>query len=515
MPTLGEEELLAPSHLIKYSPHSILQEFVWAFEILNRDDEVRESDVAPLFYERRNGLVSDLHLLPFDAVDRATALRRREAVYRIYRQAFSCDYVVITLGLIESWFDRLSGLHILQMPHFLRTEEALSRFEFRKIGYNDAHRTIQATIDCLDAAGSPKKYLVTTSPVPMARTFTATDVIIANAHSKALLRSVAGAITDSNDHVDYFPSYESVMLTKDESVWEADLIHVSAPFVNRIMARVLEVYAPHVEIGAQDWRDRVEKFQQTVQAGDVAAAQSLYSQLSCDPAVADDVGFHVAAATLKASTGDAGGARAHAGAACELAPEHSLKVLLAAAYDSLGERAKVEQLLSEVVEDVRAFPHWIGVHANRLDELRAVDAAIRLAEIARTAGLANAFALISLARRLLDRARHAQAIEALRAAVALEDDNAQAKFLLGRALLESGAPSEAVDYIRAALVLEPDAIGRRFFLTSALERSGDMEAACQEWRALVAEAPNDERATKGLADFLRRHHDQVDRTPPR
>ena len=45
------------------------------------------------------------------------------------------------------------------------------------------------------------------------RTFTDHDVITANMYSKSVLRTVAGGVAAANRNVDYFPSYESVMLT--------------------------------------------------------------------------------------------------------------------------------------------------------------------------------------------------------------------------------------------------------------------------------------------------------------
>ena len=42
--------------------------------------------------------------------------------------------------------------------------------------------------------------------------------------------------------MDYFPSYESVMLSRDTSVWMDDLIHVQPGFVGLIMSRVTVAY---------------------------------------------------------------------------------------------------------------------------------------------------------------------------------------------------------------------------------------------------------------------------------
>ena len=86
------------------------------------------------------------------------------------------------------------------------------------------------------------KILITTSPVPLSRTFTTDDVIIANS-SKSVLRAVAGEIAAANVAMDYFPSYESVSGTKNWQIRGEDLLHVSDAFVGKVVSRLTDIYS--------------------------------------------------------------------------------------------------------------------------------------------------------------------------------------------------------------------------------------------------------------------------------
>jgi hypothetical protein len=78
------------------------------------------------------------------------------------------------------------------------------------------------------------RFVVTVSPVPLHATFTGQDVVIANAYSKATLRSVAGAFCATHDDVDYFPSYEMVMFSNQAKTWGKDRRHVDSGLTTHI-----------------------------------------------------------------------------------------------------------------------------------------------------------------------------------------------------------------------------------------------------------------------------------------
>src|SRR3546814_5938415 len=81
------------------------------------------------------------------------------------------------------------------------------------------------------------KVVITVSPVPMAQTFTDSDVFAANTYSKSVLRVASEALKGNFEFVDYFPSYEMVMSSPRAMTWADDQIHVAPPVVERVISR--------------------------------------------------------------------------------------------------------------------------------------------------------------------------------------------------------------------------------------------------------------------------------------
>ena len=50
--------------------------------------------------------------------------------------------------------------------------------------------------------------------------------MIANSYSKSVLRAAVEQVVSEHDHVEYFSSFESIMLSDREEVFGGDLIHV-------------------------------------------------------------------------------------------------------------------------------------------------------------------------------------------------------------------------------------------------------------------------------------------------
>ena len=235
--TIGEGNL---NILNKYTPPSIRQELAWTKAIFDRDDTVGEADVLPFLLVLDNGRFVDTQRRNVDrgglTLEQALTARRR--FYVLFRQAFLCPVAIVTLGLVECWWDRETGEAVESSIHFKGSD----RFVFRRLRYVESLEHTNAALDLL-LEGGVRNVLITTSPVALSRTFTTDDVLVANTYSKSMLRTVAGEVAEARPEVDYFPSYESVMLTRRPEVWEPDNRHVSAGFVGRIMARVVETYA--------------------------------------------------------------------------------------------------------------------------------------------------------------------------------------------------------------------------------------------------------------------------------
>jgi hypothetical protein len=191
--------------LNKYTPPSIFQELSFTRAILDRDDTVRMTDIEPLLYRYENGRVFDLErpVLANLAQTPEEALRRWKTFYQLYRQVFTVDAVVITLGLIECWYEPRRDRYVEFNPVLQRRDRA---FKPVQMDYPTALDFVQRSIDLINRDG-PKKILLTTSPVPLARTFTDQDVIIANTYSKSVLLAVSGYVANTYVTVVFLPYY--------------------------------------------------------------------------------------------------------------------------------------------------------------------------------------------------------------------------------------------------------------------------------------------------------------------
>jgi hypothetical protein len=144
-----------------------------------------------------------------------------------------CRIVVITLGLIETFFDTKTGLYTNTTPHLGAEPD---RFRFRVLSFERVMEGLEDIYRLIASYGHPgAEIVVTVSPVPVGATFTGQDVVLANTFSKSVLRAAAGEWTLHHENVHYFPSYEIVMNSDRSVVWEKDGRHVRPPFVRQIM----------------------------------------------------------------------------------------------------------------------------------------------------------------------------------------------------------------------------------------------------------------------------------------
>jgi len=86
------------------------------------------------------------------------------------------------------------------------------------------------------------KFVLTVSPVPLLRTFSDQDIIVANSYSKGVLRAVAQQLYTDYDDVDYFPSYEMVVNSPRHKAWRHDQRHVVPDQVWAITRQFREAY---------------------------------------------------------------------------------------------------------------------------------------------------------------------------------------------------------------------------------------------------------------------------------
>jgi len=249
----------------KYTIQSILNELEWAVGD-------KPMDTPALLSEAKNGLFCDPHTLgdslcaPLDEM-----VKFRESYNQKYACVAQADVVMLTLGLVESWYDNETGTHLNRFPGPATIHQNPGRFSLHVLDYDDILDGLNRTHDLLQKHNPTARMLVTVSPVPLDRTFRGDDILAANCYSKSVQRAAVETFTKTKN-VDYFPSYEIVTLTDTAYAWsDVDLRHVRGEMVDRLMGRFLEHYTtPTERQSAQKTRGFVTAY---LAAGDLPKAQ--------------------------------------------------------------------------------------------------------------------------------------------------------------------------------------------------------------------------------------------------
>jgi GSCFA family len=218
----------------KYNTEAIYGELQWA---LDPGVDFPPEALVPL----DNGDWSDPHTSPvFGNASLDVSLQRHLLLTNVVRRVVGCRIVVITLGLVETFFDTVTGLYTNSTP---RLDAQRERFRFRVLSYEEVVDGLERVHALLSERGHPElQIVVTVSPVPLDATFTGQDVVLANTFSKALLRTAAGHWAARHSNVHYFPSYEIVVNSSRENVWERDGRHVRFDLVHHVMKLFADAY---------------------------------------------------------------------------------------------------------------------------------------------------------------------------------------------------------------------------------------------------------------------------------
>lgn len=166
----------------------------------------------------------------------------RNASIRIHKRIAEADVFIVTLGLVETWYDLKTNTYLNFTPSEVLAGN-LSRFECRITDYSENLEAAKYLVDYLRAHFNPNlKVIVTVSPVPLNVSFSGQDIAQANTLSKATLRAVAQKLADEDENIDYFPSYEMVTLSNPDHAWLPDYRHVRREMVSRIMQAFIHHY---------------------------------------------------------------------------------------------------------------------------------------------------------------------------------------------------------------------------------------------------------------------------------
>ena len=223
--------------LDNYGVPAILNEIAWAFGELPFDPHAN-------FVELRPGLFADMHLpgrIPLEPFD--SVMARRERIFEVTRSLLTADVLVMTLGLAEVWRDNRTGSYLNTRPHQATIKADMDRFTLHVLSYEEVHDYLARTFEIVFRRCRPElRVVLTVSPVPMTATYSGRDVAVANQYSKAVLRTATEAIVRGSDRIDYFPSYESVVLSDRGLAWADDQVHVRPALVEHNVGAMIEAY---------------------------------------------------------------------------------------------------------------------------------------------------------------------------------------------------------------------------------------------------------------------------------
>jgi tetratricopeptide (TPR) repeat protein len=221
---------------------SIYNEFAWAFGEKQFVPEQHILEAVP-------GKFVDLHLVSSVRPESwELVLARREAIRQAYQAAKDCRIIIITLGLIEIWYDAKTTTYLNSAPKSALIKAEPNRFQMHVLSYEEAYRYLEDALLMIKKHGrSDVQVLLTVSPVPLMLTHRQQDVMVANTYSKSVLRAIAEAVVARHSFITYFPSYESVILSDRKLTWHDDFTHVTDEIVSINITRMVDAY---VDAGA-------------------------------------------------------------------------------------------------------------------------------------------------------------------------------------------------------------------------------------------------------------------------
>lgn len=214
---------------------SIYNELAWA---LGEREFVADDHIV----EVQSGKYVDLHVIPSIRPDwREVVEARRRAITEAYRSALDCQIAIVTLGLVEIWYDTKTGYYLnsAPLPRMLKSDP--ERFRLHVLSYDEAYKYLEDALLLLKGkARTDLKIVLTVSPVPLTATHRQQDVMVANTYSKSVLRVAAETIVSRHDFVTYFPSYESIILSDRKIAWREDFTHVTDEVVAVNVGRMID-----------------------------------------------------------------------------------------------------------------------------------------------------------------------------------------------------------------------------------------------------------------------------------
>ncbi|MFW8637116.1 GSCFA domain-containing protein [Cribrihabitans pelagius] len=237
LPAACDEQLNGDNSSImtKFTTHSMLVELE---QCLN-DKELPGKGLI----EATPGQYFNPQLHRLRTLGHSDALAVSEIVRKCVKRIQDADVVFLTLGLTEVWWDTELDIPMNVAPIHWKFARETNRFRFVSTDFAENLKSVRKLIELIrEKSRKDVKIILTVSPVPLNRTFTDQDIIVANSYSKSTLRTVAHEVQAQYDFVDYFPSYELVTNSPQDKAWRHDIRHVQSDMVRAVISTFIETY---------------------------------------------------------------------------------------------------------------------------------------------------------------------------------------------------------------------------------------------------------------------------------
>jgi hypothetical protein len=224
--------------LNEFNAGTISQRINWAI------NNISSSDLKHGLFEDDSG--TEDFLIPtgnhYPNTNLDTVLEARKRIDDVYKNLSNSDTLFLTLGLTESWFDLEHDCYLNSIsPKLIRKKQESERFVFVNLDFDTSFNLLSKSFDLALDSGI-KKIIVTVSPVPLFKTFTSNDAVVASSRSKSILKIVAHKLKDTfKDKIEYFPSYEIVKSGGTSSFLD-DNVHVKDEVVERVIQYFINEY---------------------------------------------------------------------------------------------------------------------------------------------------------------------------------------------------------------------------------------------------------------------------------
>ena len=227
----------------KYTSRSILSDLKMALS----DHVPTDEELCRTIYVNDKGMARNLAFGGAGSVKGdvfAEVLNSSRKFYENLAKLRDADVVILTFGLIETWYDTTNEIYLNIPPSMGEIKKEPGRFALHVLSYEDVRADMTEIFSLIREKGKAGvQILATVSPVPLHNTFRDQDCLQANSYSKAVQRAALEEVLGKFDNVHYFPSYEMVALAAPSVAWvDDDFRHVRPETVDRIMRKVIAAY---------------------------------------------------------------------------------------------------------------------------------------------------------------------------------------------------------------------------------------------------------------------------------